>query len=109
MNAGIGEGHTFVHHRAWSDQLYAVYARGRDARFTASIVGEAGLSGADRRALEFARRFEGEFIHQGDERRSLEATIEVGWRLLEELPRDDLSRLDESAWAWRREQAGATA
>jgi len=56
MNAGIGEGHTFVHHRAWSDQLYAVYARGRDARFTASIVGEAGLSGADRRALEFARR-----------------------------------------------------
>jgi V/A-type H+-transporting ATPase subunit B len=104
MNAGIGEGRTVVHHRAWSDQLYAVYARGREARLTASIVGETGLSEADRRALEFAERFEHRFVHQGDERRSLEATLEVGWELLEALPRGDLSRLGDEAWAWRRER-----
>ena len=87
---------------AWSDQLYAVYASGREARLTASIVGEAGLSGSDRRALAFAQRFERELVHQGGERRGLEETVEVGWRLLEALPREDLSRLDDDAWAARR-------
>jgi V/A-type H+-transporting ATPase subunit B len=109
MNAGIGEGHTLPHHRAWSDQLYAVYARGREARLTAGIVGETGLSDADRRALAFAERFEGELIHQGESRRSLEETLETGWQLLETLPPEDLTRLDEAAWTWRRawrERAG---
>jgi V/A-type H+-transporting ATPase subunit B len=98
MNAGIGEGRTFTHHRAWSDQLYAVYARGREARTTASIVGETGLSEADRRALGFAERFEREFVHQGDARRDVAATWDLGWRLLETLPREDLSRLGDDAW-----------
>lgn len=109
MNAGIGEGRTFAHHRAWSDQLYAVYARGREARLTAGIVGESGLSEGDRRALAFAHRFEHEFIHQGEQRRELMETVEKGWELLEELPREDLSRLDDEAWVWRdaqREAAG---
>jgi V/A-type H+-transporting ATPase subunit B len=107
MNAGIGEGRTFGPHRSWSDQLYAVYALGREARLTAGIVGESGLSDHDRRALAFAARFEHELVHQGTARRSLEDTVELGWRLLEELPREDLSRLGEAAWAWRRERAGA--
>jgi len=101
MNAGIGEGRTVSHHRAWSDQLYAAYARGREARLSAAIVGEAGLSEADRRAQAFAERFEREFVHQGEQRRTLEQTLEVGWRLLETLPREDLSRLSEAALAWR--------
>jgi V/A-type H+-transporting ATPase subunit B len=108
MNAGIGEGQTAPHHRAWSDQLYAVYARGRDARLSAGIVGEAGLAAADRRALDFAHRFEQEFLHQRDRRRSIADTLEVGWRLLESQPREDLSRLDEAAWSWRRAQRQET-
>jgi len=101
MNAGIGKGRTFPHHRAWSDQLYAVYARGREARLTAGIVGESGLAEADRRALAFAQRFEEGFVHQGSERRSLADTVERGFGLLEELPRGDLSRLGDDAFAWR--------
>jgi len=97
MNAGIGEGRTWRHHRAWSDQLYAIYARGREARLTAGIVGEGGLADADRRALEFAARFEHEFVHQGELRRSIAETLEVGWRLLESLPGEDLSRIGEAA------------
>ena len=107
MNAGIGEGRTIAPHRAWSDQLYAVYASGRDARLTAGIVGESGLSDPDRRALEFAERFEHELVAQGESRRALGDTFEIGWRLLEQLPRADLSQLGESAWAWRREHGGA--
>jgi V/A-type H+-transporting ATPase subunit B len=104
MNAGIGEGRTFAPHRSWSDQLYAIYAQGREARLTAGIVGESGLAESDRRALAFAARFEQELVHQGGRRRSLEETVELGWRLLEELPREDLSRIGEAAWAWRRQQ-----
>jgi V/A-type H+-transporting ATPase subunit B len=108
MNAGIGEGRTFEHHRAWSDQLYAVYARGREARLTAGIVGESGLSEGDRRALEFTQRFEHELVHQGERRRTLEQTVEVGWTLLETLPREDLSRLDDAAWVARRAEREAS-
>jgi len=108
MNAGIGEGRTAAYHRAWSDQLYAVYARGRAARLSAGIVGETGLSAADRRALAFADRFEQELVHQGDRRRSITDTLEVGWQLLESQPREDLSRLDDAAWAWRESQRGPT-
>jgi len=98
MNAGIGDEKTVADHRAWADQLYAVYSRGRDARETAAIVGESGLPEEDRRALRFADRFEAEFVHQGEERRGVEESVEVGWRLLRELPRDDLGRLDDDVW-----------
>jgi V/A-type H+-transporting ATPase subunit B len=108
MNAGIGEGQTAPHHRAWSDQLYAVYARGREARLSAGVVGETGLSEADRRALAFAERFEHEFVHQGKHRRSIGETLELGWRLLESQPREDLSRLDPEVWSWRGAQREQT-
>ena len=66
MNAGIGAAHTVPEHREWADQLYAIYARGREARLMAAIVGEAGLSPGDRRALAFAERFERTFVGQGN-------------------------------------------
>jgi V/A-type H+-transporting ATPase subunit B len=100
MNAGIGPGRTVAEHREWANQLYASYTQGREARLMAAIVGEAGLGESDRRALEFAARFEREFLHQGD-RRDLPATIETGWRLLETLPRDDLLRIRDATWAAR--------
>ena len=99
MNAGIGKGRTVPEHREWADQLYAVYTRGREARLMAAIVGEAGLAEADRRALGFARRFEDEFVRQGERRRTLLETIAEGWRLLATVPREDLTRISDATWA----------
>ncbi|HYL22400.1 MAG TPA: V-type ATP synthase subunit B [Gemmatimonadales bacterium] len=104
MNAGIGVGKTVPEHREWADQLYAVYTRGREARLMAAIVGEAGLTAVDRRALAFAERFEREFIGQGVSRRRIAETVDAGWRLLERLPREDLVRLSDAAWAARSSQ-----
>ena len=101
MNAGIGKDKTRAEHREWADQLYAVYSRGREARTMAAIVGEAGLSPADRRALAFAQAFESELVGQGGGRRAIADTFEVGWRLLETLPREDLVRISEATWATR--------
>lgn len=93
MNAGIGKDKTGPEHRKWADQLYASYAQGREARMMATIVGESGLPPADRRALEFADRFEKEFINQRGLRRSMRETLEAGWTLLDTLPREDLTRI----------------
>jgi len=109
MNAGIGAGKTVPEHREWADQLYAVYTRGREARTMAAIVGEAGLSPADRRALAFADRFEREFVAQGAGRRTIAATMDAGWRLLETLPRDDLLRMSDATWAARTSTSGGEA
>ena len=108
MNAGIGRGRTVPEHREWADQLYAVYARGREARLLAAIVGENGLGAADQRALEFTERFEREFVNQGQRRRTLEQTIAAGWRLLEGLPREDLVRIRDATWSAREKLAAAT-
>lgn len=102
MNAGIGPGKTTADHREVANQLYAVYARGREARLMTAIVGEAGLSESDRRALGFADRFEREFVGQGTRRRTIGETLEVGWQLLETLPREDLLRISDATWAARQ-------
>jgi V/A-type H+-transporting ATPase subunit B len=102
MNAGIGKAHTVVEHREWANQLYALYAKGRDARLTAAIVGEASLGADDRQAMAFAQRFEVEFIGQGHTRRSLDETISIGWSLMESFPREELTRLSEEAWEAHR-------
>jgi V/A-type H+/Na+-transporting ATPase subunit B len=101
MNSGIGPAHTVADHRKWADQLYAVYARGREARLMAAIVGEAGLLPADRRALAFAETFERTFLNQGRDRRTLAGTIEAGWRLLDRLPAEDLLKLGPAVLAAR--------
>ena len=108
MNAGIGAQHTVEEHRRWADQLYAVYARGRDARMMMAIVGEGGLAPADRRALEFTHAFEQEFVHQAGSRRTIAQTIETGWRMLDAMPREDLGRLGD-ALLERREASGLRA
>ena len=102
MNAGIGATHTVAEHRRWADQLYTIYARGRDARLMVAIVGEAGLQPADRRALAFADAFERTFVGQGPTRRSIAETIEAGWHLLDTLPAEDLLKL-HPAWLAARE------
>jgi V/A-type H+-transporting ATPase subunit B len=97
MNKAIGEDRTSPEHRAWANQLYAIYARGREARLTAAIVGESGLDDADRRALNFADRFETAFVGQGTVRRSIGDTISAGWDLLTPFPPEELGRLGDAA------------
>ena len=70
MNAAIGEGKTRADHRAVADQLYALYAQGRDLRRLVAIIGEAALSPDDRRVLAFAEQFERRFVGKGSFDRS---------------------------------------
>jgi V/A-type H+-transporting ATPase subunit B len=107
MNAGIGAEHTVPEHRKWADQLYTLYARGREARMMVAIVGETGLAPADRRALSFADGFERRFVGQGSVRRNLAETIEAGWQLMDALPPEDLLRLNP-AWLTARERQRRT-
>lgn len=95
MNQGIGEGRTRADHRGVSNQLYAAYAEGRDLRDLVAVVGEEALTERDQRYLEFAERFEDEFINQGPyEDRSIEDTLNLGWELLSILPERELKRID---------------
>ncbi len=95
MNAGIGEGKTRADHRAVADQLYALYAQGRDLRRLVAIIGEAALSADDRRVLTFADRFEAEFIGQGMANRSAAETLSLAWELLAPLPAETLKRIPQ--------------
>jgi V/A-type H+-transporting ATPase subunit B len=95
MKDGIGEGRTREDHVDVSNQLYAAYAEGKDVRALVAVVGEEALTERDRRYLEFADRFEKEFINQGRyEDRSIEATLNLGWELLSTLPTSELKRID---------------
>jgi len=94
MQRGIGEGHTREDHSAVSNQLYAAYARGKEARELEVVLGEAALTDLDRLYVKFADRLELEFIAQGeDENRTIEETLTIGWRLLRMLPRSELKRI----------------
>ncbi len=98
MNAGIGEGKTRADHRELSDQLYALYAEGRDLRRLVAIIGEEGLSDLDRRLLTFAEAFEADFISQSAPRRLLES-LEVAWKLLAPFAHDELKRISPQTLA----------
>jgi V/A-type H+-transporting ATPase subunit B len=93
MNAGIGGGKTRPDHRQVADQLYTLYAEGRDLRRLVAIVGEAALSKEDQHYLTFAEHFEREFIHQGQTNRTIEQTFEKAWGLLGMLPAHELKRI----------------
>ncbi|KXA89883.1 ATP synthase subunit B [candidate division MSBL1 archaeon SCGC-AAA259J03] len=95
MKDGIGERKTREDHSGVSNQLYSAYAEGRDVRSLVEVVGEEALSERDRRYLEFADKFENQFVRQGkDENRTLEQTLEIGWDLLSELPEAELKRIE---------------
>lgn len=96
MKGGIGKGRTREDHANVSDQLYSAYAEGRDLRNLVAIVGEEALTDRDKRFLEFADRFEKEFVTQDrDEDRTIERTFEVGWKLLSVLPERELKRISD--------------
>jgi V/A-type H+-transporting ATPase subunit B len=96
MDEGIGEGLTRADHADVSAQLYAAYAEGKDLRDLVNIVGREALSERDNLYLDFADRFEGEFVQQSfDTSRDIGQTLDIGWDLLSMLPREELNRIDE--------------
>jgi len=95
MDKGIGVGKTREDHKQLSDQLYYAYAEGKIIRETALVSGEAALTEVEKLYLQFADRFEKEFVTQGsDENRDIEKTLDIGWELLSELPESEFSRID---------------
>ncbi|RJP74464.1 MAG: V-type ATP synthase subunit B [Candidatus Abyssobacteria bacterium SURF_17] len=91
---GIGRGKTREDHADVSNQLFAAYARGKEVQELAVILGEAALSKEDKAFYKFADVFEDKFVRQGhDENRTIEETIELGWRLLTLLPKSELKRI----------------
>jgi V/A-type H+-transporting ATPase subunit B len=93
MNDGIGVGKTRADHRSIADQLYALYAEGRDLRRLVAIIGEAALSANDRLVLAFASQFEEVFIGQGNMDRDIQDTLNIAWKLLAPLPQELLKRI----------------
>lgn len=91
---GIGDGKTREDHADTMNQLFAAYATGKEAKELAVILGESALSDTDKLFAKFAERFEEEYVGQGfEENRTIEQTLNLGWKLLRILPRTELKRI----------------
>ncbi len=92
---GIGVGKTREDHSQTMNQLFSAYARGKEAKELAVILGDAALSEVDKLYAEFAEAFEEEYVSQGnDTNRSIEETLDLGWKLLKILPTTELKRIN---------------
>ena len=95
MKDGVGKGFTRDDHYDLSNQLFASYSRVQDARSLASVIGEDELGELDKQYLAFGSAFESKFVNQGlTENRTLQETLDLGWKLLSMLPREELDRID---------------
>ena len=93
---GIGKGKTREDHASTMNQLFAAYARGKEAKELMVILGEAALTETDLIYAKFADEFEKRYVNQGYETdRSIEETLEIGWDLLRILPRSELNRIPD--------------
>ena len=93
---GIGEGKTRADHANTMNQLFAAYARGKDAKELMTILGEAALTDIDKLYAKFADEFEKQYVSQGYEtNRDIEETLKIGWKLLSILPRSELKRIKD--------------
>ena len=95
---GIGEGKTREDHANTMNQLFAAYARGKEAK---ELMVDSGRGGADRYRQactpQFADAFEQEYVSQGyDTNRAIEETLDIGWKLLSMLPRSELKRIKDA-------------
>jgi len=94
MKDGIGPKMTREDHKDVASQLFAAYSKVKQLRNLASIIGEEELSDGDKRYLRFGEQFEQRFLAQGEfENRSILQTLEIGWQVLSELPREELLRV----------------
>ena len=95
MKDGIGKGYTREDHQDVANQLFSCYAKVGDARALASVIGEDELSPIDKKYLAFGKEFEHRFIGQDiHDNRSILTTLDIGWKLLGMLPREELDRVD---------------
>ena len=94
MKDGTGKDYTHTDHPDLANQLYAAYARSVHVRVLASVMGPEGLSKVDQIFLTFGDRFEHQLVNQ-DRTRTLENSMDIGWRLLQQLPIGELTRLSD--------------
>lgn len=108
MKDGIGAQSTRDDHAGLASQLYAAYAEARHVRDLAAVVGEGDISEIDKLYLRFGDEFENKFIAQrADEERPIAQSLDLGWRLLESLPEQELTRVTTEQLAKYRRGAGA--
>lgn len=94
---GIGNGKTREDHADTMNQLFAAYARGKEAKELSAILGDAALTEVDKKYAKFAEEFERKYISQGFEtNRTIEETLNLGWELLSILPRNELKRIKDA-------------
>jgi V/A-type H+-transporting ATPase subunit B len=93
---GIGKGKTRADHANTMNQLFSAYSRGKEAKELATVLGDSALSETDLLYAEFAERFEKEYVSQGfNVNRTIEETLETGWKLLRIFPRAELKRIKD--------------
>lgn len=93
---GIGDGKTREDHADTMNQLFAAYARGKEAKELSAILGEAALTDVDKKYAIFADKFEREYVSQGfTTSRPIEETLNIGWELLKILPKSELKRIKD--------------
>ena len=93
---GIGKGKTREDHADTMNQLFSAYARGKDAKELSVVLGDAALTDMDRLYAKFADEFEKQYVSQGyDTDRSIEETLDIGWKLLGILPKSELRRIKD--------------
>ena len=93
---GIGKGKTREDHADTMNQLFAAYSRGKDAKELMVVLGEAALTDMDKLYAKFADEFEKQYVSQGfNTDRSIEETLEIGWKLLGILPKAELKRIKD--------------
>ena len=93
---GIGEGKTRADHSNQMNQLFAAYATGKEAKELSAILGDSALTEVDKLYAKFADEFEKIYIDQGfNENRSIEETLDIGWKLLTILPRAEMKRIKD--------------
>jgi len=96
MKDGIGEGMTREDHPHLASQLFSAYSRVKDVRALASVIGQEELTPIDHTYLKFGDAFEKHFLSQReDENRDIETTLNIGWDVLSELPKEELYRMNE--------------
>ena len=96
MKDGIGPGMTREDHKDVSSQLFAAYSKVKQVRNLSSIIGEEELSETDKQYLKFGEKFESIFLSQGEfENRDIGRTLDLGWKVLTEIPRDELLRVKQ--------------
>lgn len=93
---GIGEGKTREDHAATMNQIYAAVAQGRNAKELSTILGESALSKSDLAFAKFSEAFDEQYVNQGfNTNRTIEETLDLGWKLLAMLPREELKRIKD--------------